>query len=284
VFLSYAHDTQTLAQRISNVLAQSGVRITNQVMTVSSGEDLTTRLRETIRASDIVIVLLSPAAAASRWVSTEIALALSSDLAKRGADLIPVLAAPTDLPPDLRGRAVVDLTEDFSAGLRQLVAQVKATSRVDFSAMSPVAFAHLVADLLLATGFDLHDVGHLPDQEVDLRATYQRTDPFGAPETEVWLVQAKLYAHQRVSVDVIRLLAGILAVASSGTRGLLVTNAQLTSVAREYLAQLERGPHVRLRVLDGLDLKRLLRQFPAVAARHFGGETAKSKLGPDGDS
>jgi hypothetical protein len=50
-------------------------------------------------------------------------------------------------------------------------------------------------------------------------------------------------------------------------------------VAREYVVELERRPPVRLRVLDGVELKRLLRQFPAVAARHFGGET-----GHDGDS
>jgi len=96
-------------------------------------------------------------------------------------------------------------------------------------------------------------------------------------------VETKLYSHERVSVDAIRKLAGTLAVTPGLTRGLLVTNAQLTSVALEYLAELERSPHVRLRVLDGAELKRLLRQFPATAERHFG-EPVKSKSGPHGDS
>jgi hypothetical protein len=128
-------------------------------------------------------------------------------------------------------------------------------------------------------GFRLDEVRQGLDPGVDLRATYQRADPFGSPETEVWLVETKLYSHQRVSVEAIRQLAGFVSMAPSGTRGLLVTNAQLTSVAREYVVELERRPSARLRVLDGVDLKRLLRQFPAVAARHFGAET-----GPDGDS
>jgi TIR domain/Restriction endonuclease len=279
VFLSYAYNDHALAQRISDALARSGVRTSNQIWEISSGEDLTARLRDSIRASDVVIVLLSPAAAASPWVSTEIELALSRDLDRRGAELIPVLVAPTDLPPTLRNRAVVDLTEDVDAGVRQLVQQIQATSRVDFSAMSPRAFEDLVADLLRAVGFRLDEVRRGLDPGVDLRATFQRADPFGSLETEVWLVETKLYSHQRVSVEVIRQLAGFLSMAPSGTRGLLVTNAQLTSVAWEYVAELERRPHLRLRVLDGVELKRLVRQFPAVAARHFGTET-----GPDGDS
>jgi hypothetical protein len=283
VFLSYASDDHALAQRISDALTKSGIRTTDQVWEASLGEDLTAKLRETIRASDVVVILLSRSAGASRWVGTELESALSRDLDRRGAELIPVLAAPTDLPPALRDRAVVDLTKDVTAGLQQLVEQIQATSRVDFSAMSPRAFENLVADLLRAVGFRLDDVRHRPDSGVDMRATYQRADPFGWPETEVWLVETKLYSHERVSIDAIRQLAGALAVASGGTRGLLVTNAQLTSVALEYVADLERSPHVRLRVLDGVELKRLLRQFPAIAERHFG-ETAKSKPGPDGDS
>jgi hypothetical protein len=284
VFLSYAHADQALAQRVSDALAESGVRTTDQIVQVSPGEDLAARLRETVRASDVVIALLSPAAAKSRWIGTEIELSLSSELARRGAEIIPVLVVPTDLPLELREQVVVDLTEDVNAGLRQLVAQVQATSRADFSAMNPIAFENFVADLLRASEFEIDDEHPRADRGADIRATYQHVDPFGLTETEVWLVQAKLYSHERVSVRAIRELAGTLATASGGTRGLLVTNAQLTSVAREYLAQLERGPHVRLRVLDGLELGRLLREFPEVAARHFGHETAESRLGPDGDS
>lgn len=76
-----------------------------------------------------------------------------------------MLAAPTDLPPVLRDLAVVDLTEDVSAGLQQLVEQIQATSQADFSAMSPSAFESLVADLLRAVGFRPGDgggVGHQP--------------------------------------------------------------------------------------------------------------------------
>jgi hypothetical protein len=284
VFISHAHDDHELAQRINDALARSGIPTTTQVWQYSSFVDLAVQLRETIQASDVVVVLLSPAAGPIRWLGTESELALSRDVERRGAELIPVLAAPIDLPGTLRDRAMVDLTSDITAGVEHLVEQIQAASRVDFSAMSPYEFEELVADLLRSLGFHVDEVRRRPDPGVDLRATYQRADPFGSPETEVWLVQAKLYSHDRASVDAIRQLTGALAVTSGETRGLLVTNAQLTSVAREYIAELERTPHVRLKILDGVELKRLLRQFPGVTARHFHDDAAKPEPRPDADS
>jgi Restriction endonuclease/TIR domain len=282
VFLSYAQDDQVLAARISETLDQSDIPTTSQVWEVVA-RDWPSSLGETIRVSDVVVLLLGPAAVSSLWVASDITLVLSEEFDRRGVELIPVRAAPAELPPSLRDRAVVDLTDDFTEGLGQLVAQITATSQADFSAMTPRAFDDLVADMLQALGFHVDKVRQWPDPGVDLRATYQSTDPFGRLETEVWLVQAKLYSHKRVSVEAIRQLAGALAVASSATRGLLVTNAQLTSVAREYVEKLERTSQVRLGILDGLEVRRLLRRFPEVATRHFGGR-AKKKLGRDGNS
>jgi restriction endonuclease Mrr len=145
-------------------------------------------------------------------------------------------------------------------------------------------FESLVADLLRATGFLVEETGGLADRGVDMRATYRRADPFGSPETEVWLVQAKLYRRGHISVTTIRDLASVVAEAPGKTRGLLVTSAQVTSVALTYAAELERDSRVRLRVLDGLELRRMLRQFPAVAARHFGGAAAPAEATPDADS
>ena len=159
------------------------------------------QLREIIKASDVVVLLLSPAVETNRWVDPESERALSLDLDRRDIELIPVLAAPMDLPATLRDRDVVDLTQDVSEGLRQLVTQIKATSRIDFSGMRPQAFDDLIADLLRAAGFHLDDPRHHADPAVDLRATYEHLDPFGRPETEVWLVQTKLYSRERVSVE-----------------------------------------------------------------------------------
>jgi hypothetical protein len=279
VFLSYTHSDRDLAQRISDALDQSGIPGTSHIE-VSAGEDFASKLGDVIGTNDFVVLLLSPAAFAINWVDAEGDRTLSGDLDQRGVELIPVLAVPTDLPPTLRDRTVVDLTSDVSAGVRQLVTQINATSRVDFSAMTPRAFEEFVADLLRAVGFNLA-AGPYSDSTVDFRATYHRTDPFGLPETEVWFVEAKLYSHKRVSVEALRALAGAVALGSGATRGLLVTNTQLTSVAREFLHKLDQSRHVRLQVIDGVELRNLIRRYPAVAVRHFAHPT---ESGNNGDS
>jgi hypothetical protein len=281
VFLSFVHDDQALAQGIEQALAQYGVQTTNQVLEVTPGGDLTAQLRDNVRLNDVVVLLLSPAESRLRRGDDEIMVALSRDLARRGADLIPVLTAPTDLRP-LASSLVVDLTSNAPEGLRQLADQIQAVSRADFSAMSPFAFDNLVGDLLRASGFSVEERRRRGyDEGWDLRATYERSDPFGTPETEVWLVQTKLYSRERVSVQTVRELAGVIAVAPGGTRGLLVTNAQLTSVAQGLVVDLEQRSRVRLRVLDGVELRLLLRRFPSVAARHFGDPTAERESGAD---
>lgn len=279
VFLSYAHSDDLLAQRVREAL--TGFEVVSSDPVSHPAANAADWLRQSLRASDVVVVLLSPASTMSKWVNSEVEYALSRDLDRRGADLIPVLIAPTDLPPSLRDRQVLDLTGDIDGGLQRLVQQIEMTALADFDGMGPLKFELLIADLLRALGFDVEIAAGPGDMGADMRATYQRSDPFGSPETDVWLVETKLYSHQRISVEIIRRLAGVLAVSPGRTRGLLVTNAQLTSVAEEYVAELEQSSHITLRVVDGVELKRLLRQFPSVVSRHFGSAPTARR---DGDS
>lgn len=273
-----------MAQQISVRLAASGIgAATHTPVLPDPGVPVWQQLREQIRASDVLVVLLSPAATTSSSVAEEVAAALTGDLDRRGVDVIPVIAAPTILPPALRDRRAIDLTGDVPGGVERLVTSIEAMSHADFSTLTPSTFEQLVADLLRAVGFTVEENFRPHDSGVDIRATYQRGDPFGGPyETEVWLVETKLYSHQRVSIPGIQQLAGALALAAPGTRALLVTNGQLTSVAREYVTDLSDNSHVRLRVIDGVELRRLLREYQGVTARYFG--SSDSHLKNDADT
>lgn len=268
VFLSYAYADAAAAERVAGALAHAGIAASSSgPVQASDAAELKDRLSDSLRGSDVVIVLMSEAAVASPWVAWELEQAASGRLRRRGIEVIAATLDGTPLPAGLRDRGAVDLRVDFERGLGALVAQVDATTRVAFDDLTPADFEALVTDLLRARGLVV-ERGPLADG-ADLRATRQVDDPFGGLETETWLVECKLYRRERASVDAIRQAAGLLATAPAGVRGLLVTTAQLTSVASDYLASLERSARVRLRVLDGSDLTRLLRAHPEVAARHF---------------
>jgi hypothetical protein len=268
VFLSYAYRDALTAERVAHALAQAGIVVSNsEPIQAHDTAELKDRLRDSLRGSDVVIVLVSEAAVASPWVAWELEQAASGRLRRRGIEVVAATLDGTLLPEGLRGRGAVNLQDDLERGLEDLVAQIDAATRVAFDTLSPADFEALVADLLQAQGLTV-ELG-LVAEGADLRATRQVNDPFGGLETETWLVECKHYRRERASVDAIRQAVGLLATAPAGVRGLLVTTAQLTSVASDYLAGLERSARVRLRVLDGSDLTTLLRAHPEVAARHF---------------
>jgi hypothetical protein len=133
VFLSRVVGDRPLAQRVGDALAQAGAQATTYFWEV----------------------LWPPNPGASRLAGAS----LLRELGQRGADLIPVLSAPADLPAALSARPVVDLTGDADAGLRQLVGQIETAARAGFSVLNGPQFESLVADLLRATGFLVDQVG-----------------------------------------------------------------------------------------------------------------------------
>jgi Holliday junction resolvase-like predicted endonuclease len=273
VFISYANDDSSIAMRIAKALSDAGIRVVNRTWEVSAGTDLVNLLHDSIRTSDVVVALISPASIRSRWVNEELRLAFSKDLDMRGAELIPVLVEPVETLPELPHDRVIDITADLPAGVRQIVADVSTVQKADFSKLDPRTFEGFVADLLSSVGFTSVE-RNVPAEgrggEIDIHGIYERIDPFGRPETEHWIVEVKQYRHGRVSVNAIQQLAEHLLSAPSGSRGLLVTSTRLTSVAKEFINELEQNRQLRIQVIDGSDLTRLLRQHPAIADRYFG--------------
>lgn len=268
VFLSYAHDDADRAAVVRHALSESGFAIAE--LGVGPAADALQQLTAAIHSSDVVVVLMSRAAARSRWVGWEQQTASVTDLDARGVTVIPVRLDDAVLPDDAYRQPVVDLSSDFVSGVRQLVEQVRATTLIDFGRLTPAGFEQLVADLLTAAGFAVISEQPRDWPGVDLTARLERTSPLGTNESELWLVECKLYSHDRVSIHSIRQLASLLDGSPAGTRGLLATSARLTSIAQQYLAEIEQSARVRIHVLDGMGLVRLLRTYPAVAWAHFG--------------
>jgi hypothetical protein len=53
------------------------------------------------------------------------------------------------------------------------------------------------------------------------------------------------------------------------SKGLLVTNGQLTSAARDWLASAEAQSRIEIRVIEGTELKRLLLQHKELVNKYF---------------
>ena len=127
VLVSYDPVDRPIADRLVEVLQRAGHLVW---IDRSAGRDdgWGGRLLDTMWSCDAVVFVVSPAAAHSERVRREVHLA--------GAEhtpVLPVVAAPVDLPPELAfylvRRPPIELWTDTGAGLRRLVEEVGALPR-----------------------------------------------------------------------------------------------------------------------------------------------------------
>lgn len=117
VFVSYAHEDETVARQIAAALLEAGLEPWIDIEKIDWGDSFLQRMNEGLTAASYVVLLLSPASCASRWVEREWMAAL----ADRGTVLLPVMVADTQVPPLLRDLVYVDLRHDVEEGLRKII-------------------------------------------------------------------------------------------------------------------------------------------------------------------
>jgi len=224
-----------------------------------TGDTIRERVDRAVQTSDFFLVFLSKASVASQWIQQEIGDVLSREMNDRAITIIPVLIEDCDVPPLLAGRKNFDLTKDVAAGARRLAEQLASAATIDLSRLDPKTFEQLIAELLAALGFEI-SLSHT-DHGIDVIATRAK-DPLAAERSENWLVEVKKYGQGRVGIATIQQLIAYLSSASSDTKGLLVTNGNITSVAREFLSDASQRAGREVRVIDGTELTSLLARHP----------------------
>ena len=267
VFLSYAHADQETARYIANALKHSGVSAWFDEWELATDDSIARHIENAAAASDFVLVLLSRASVASQWIRHEWNSALSKELNDRAIKVLPILIEDCEIPLLLADRVYLDLRKDRDAGVQRLVAQLSAAPDIQFSELTPPDFELLIGDLLIELGFSLTATPSPQDTGFDFRGTFKSRDPSGAEKTDTWLVEAKFYRQERVSVSVLHRVLGLLQAWPDVTMGLIVTNGNLTSEARRTLD--ESGFGQKLRVIERAELTKLVVQHPKLIERYF---------------
>ena len=269
VFLSYASADRKTAQIIVDKLQQDGIRVWFDTYELMPGDSIAKTMEKAMVASDYLMVLLSPNSVNSVWVQ-ELGSTIGTDLTARDITVLPVLIADCVIPLRLLSYQFLDLRTDFDRGMNQLVKQINVASEIVFSGLDWLSFEALVTDLLAKLGFTLiQRGGTISDFGFDVKAQYPHTDPFGIEVTDTWLVEIKFYKRERADLKTIDRFAGYVSGLPVRSKGLLITNGQLTSAAREWLKTKEAGSRVEIRVIDGTELKRLLLQHRDLIEKYF---------------
>ena len=124
IFLSYASQDQVSAQILAKKLEAKGHQVWDPERDLVSGSDWASTLMKQMKSAEAMIVLLSPEAVDSRWVSHEIEYALgASRLQDR---LIPVLVRPTKkIPWILRELQLVKLGDNPEKATQEILERLQ---------------------------------------------------------------------------------------------------------------------------------------------------------------
>ncbi len=269
IFISYARSDRLKAKRLARELQKTGASIWFDEWQLRVGDSLRERIDDALSTSDYLLILLSPSSARSKWIRKEWSSAFSRELSSRSITVIPVLLADCQVPAEIASRQVIDLRTEFNARVRQFAEQFAVLPQLDLRSMNEVQLIALVQDILVALGFREVRMTHGPNERgYDIEARLRPADPF-ATEDERWLVQVKSYRSGRADLKTITQMFALVDFWPREAKGLIVTNGQLTSVARSWFESAAQREGRNVRVLDGTDLREILLRHPEIARRHL---------------
>jgi TIR domain-containing protein len=122
-FLSHASQDRRFANRLLELLNQHGISTFYSKRSLRGAQQWHDEIGAALARCDWFLLILSPAAVASRWVKRELLYALESDRYDRR--IVPLLyrpCQPDKLSWTLSGLQQIDFRRRFSDGCRELLA------------------------------------------------------------------------------------------------------------------------------------------------------------------
>jgi uncharacterized ubiquitin-like protein YukD len=173
------------------------------------------------------------------------------------------------MPQFLANYQYFDLRNNQDENIEKLIDQIYQTQEIDFSKLNSRSFENLAYDLMKELKFI--DIEHEPKylgKRLDFKAKYKYFDPFGKEVTEAWIIEIKFYKDRRADVREIIQFGDFLASNKDKIKGLLITNSQITSDAKNSLKHLK-DKGINIRVLDRTEIKFLLLKHNELIRNYF---------------
>ena len=116
VFICYSRSDKQFAAQLAEDLSEYELTVWMDVRSIPTGANWDAEVQKGLDHSDVLLVLLSPAASASQNVADE-----WSYFIEHNKTIVPLLIVPGEVPFRLSRRQRVDFTGDYRAGFQQLI-------------------------------------------------------------------------------------------------------------------------------------------------------------------
>lgn len=118
VFFAAAGDGKEIASEAADLCSAYGLDTWLAERRLREGDDIEEVIFESIRTSDVFVVVVSPEASGSKWISKEIGIALQYGAASSRPRIIPLVLRGCEVPTALLGLQRIELDEGNRLGPR----------------------------------------------------------------------------------------------------------------------------------------------------------------------
>jgi len=125
VFMSHSSKDKSTVVSIALDLKQRGISSWLDTTDILPGESIVAKIGEGLEKCDLILLFLSKAAVASKWVQTEWESTLWNEINSAQVKIIPIKLEECEIPQLLRPKKYVDFSKDYNAGLRELILAIK---------------------------------------------------------------------------------------------------------------------------------------------------------------
>ncbi len=125
VFLSHSSRDKKLVARLAEDLTAEGIDVWLDAGEILAGDSIAQEIQKGLEASDFIVLVLSRASVRSGWVDKEWQARIGREATSRAVHIIPVLAERCEIPALLADKRTADFTEDYDAGLGELLAAIR---------------------------------------------------------------------------------------------------------------------------------------------------------------
>jgi hypothetical protein len=126
VFISYAHEDKALAREFADGLVSHALQVWVDDNELLAGDSIIEQISNAVAGVDFFCALVSEASHQSRWCQRELALAMTRDLGRDDATVIPLRVGDVEMPASITDRLYVDLDPtNVTAAIERIASDVR---------------------------------------------------------------------------------------------------------------------------------------------------------------
>ncbi len=131
VFISFSNEDRELAKKITNRLIESNNQVEFDEFELRIGDSLLDQIKDTLTASNYILILISSNSINSKWVNEEINSKKIQEFKIRAITTVTILIEDCEIQSPLNSFSIVDLSKEFELVLKKMIDKLDLSLKID---------------------------------------------------------------------------------------------------------------------------------------------------------